>query len=136
MARRELVQLFASVLRFEVEHGFVLVTPVEKWKIRVADAPFIAVALDRREEAGCAVLALATNVGERVVVDAEHPIYMAPLGRPGKAKSEVLNPYVRIRDGVAAKLSRPVYYELAEMVVSAEGGVGVWSNGVFFPLQV
>ena len=133
--RKQLVRLFASVLRHEPEYGFVLVTPVEKWKICVDDAPFIAVALDQRQEAGNTVLALATNVGERVEVDAEHPIYMASSGRPGDTGGGALKPYVRLRDGVSAKLSRPVYYELAGLAVTHGGGDGVWSDGVFFPIQ-
>jgi hypothetical protein len=34
-----------------------------------------------------------------------------------------------------AELSRSVYYELAELAL-AEGSNGVWSEGVFFPLEV
>jgi hypothetical protein len=47
----------------------------------------------------------------------------------------VPTPRVLVRHGLEAELSRPVYYELAEIAL-AEGDdpPGVWSGGVFFPL--
>ena len=45
--------------------------------------------------------------------------------------------YVLVRDGLEAKLSRPVFYELAEMAEAYEGSagqLGVWSQGLFFEL--
>ena len=47
--REPLVKLFASILRREGDEYF-LVTPVEKWRISVEDAPFNAVALEVVEE--------------------------------------------------------------------------------------
>jgi hypothetical protein len=43
---------------------------------------------------------------------------------------------VLVRHGLEAELTRPVYYELAEIAL-AEGGdpPGVWSGGQFFPLE-
>ncbi len=40
IGRRELVRLFSTILRKDVD-GFHLVTPVEKMRITVEDAPFI-----------------------------------------------------------------------------------------------
>src|SRR4051794_19439193 len=48
--REPLVRLFSTVLRKDPD-GIWLVTPVEKMKIRVEDAPFVAVRVDRRGEA-------------------------------------------------------------------------------------
>src|SRR5690606_34853459 len=44
IARERMVQLFSTVLRREPE-GYFLVTPVEKLRIVVEDAPFVAVAM-------------------------------------------------------------------------------------------
>jgi len=47
------------------------------------------------------------------------------------------SPYVLIRDELEAKLSRPVFYELADMAEAYEGfagQLGVWSQGQFFEL--
>src|ERR1700727_865091 len=63
IGREALVRLFSTVLRKDPE-GYVLVTPVEKLAIRVEDAPFIAVRVDRVDE----TLRFITNVGD--VVDA------------------------------------------------------------------
>src|SRR6516162_11777009 len=44
--RKELVCLFASVLKREADGSFWLETPAERGRIEVEDAPFIAVELD------------------------------------------------------------------------------------------
>ena len=48
-------------------------------------------------------------------------------------------PYVEVRAGLEARLARPVYYELVEYGEERqEPGTqrfGVWSEGVFFPLD-
>lgn len=64
IGRPALVRLFASVLRRDPD-GFCLVTPVEKLRIAVEDAPFAAIGLERSG----GVLRFATNVGD--VVEAE-----------------------------------------------------------------
>ena len=47
-------------------------------------------------------------------------------------------PYVLVRGGLEAKLTRPVFYELVEMAEPnpEDGGktMGVWSAGQFFPI--
>ena len=126
--RFKLVKLFASILRYESDIGFVLVTPIEKWKISVDDAPFIAVAVARREYLGKDSLVFVTNVGEEVCAGPEHPIELR--GGPGQ-----LRPYIAVRDGLTAKLSRPVYYELAEDAVQSDGVAGVWSSNEFYALE-
>jgi hypothetical protein len=126
--RFKLVKLFASIMRYEADIGFVLVTPVEKWKIRVEDAPFIAVAMARRQQQGKDSLVFVTNVGEEFCAGPEHPIELC--GEPGR-----VGPYIAIRDGLTAKLSRPVYYELAESAVECGGVAGVWSGGEFYALD-
>ena len=50
IGREALVRLFSTVLRKDPD-GFCLVTPVEKMKITVEDAPFVAVRVDRAGEA-------------------------------------------------------------------------------------
>ncbi len=49
-----------------------LVTPVEKFGIRVDDAPFMAVEMQREDEGGGPVLHFRTNVDDWVRCDAEH----------------------------------------------------------------
>jgi hypothetical protein len=41
-----------------------------------------------------------------------------------------------VRQALEALVARPVFYELAEQSVAGEDGrFGVWSDGVFFPLE-
>ena len=48
------------------------------------------------------------------------------------------SPYLHVRGRLEAKLSRPVFYELAGLAVEGdgahEGRMGVWSQGMFFDL--
>lgn len=135
--RLELVKLFASVLRREADGSYWLVTPVERGRIAVEDAPFVAVELARAGQGSGQQLRLRTNLDEWVTIGPRHPIR---LRRPaGVAEDSGPAPYVEVRDGLEARLARPVYYELVELAVErpVEGGVriGVWSEGDFFALD-
>jgi hypothetical protein len=124
IGREALVRLFSTVLRKDPD-GYCLVTPVEKLRIVVEDAPFTAVRVDR---AGAA-LRFLTNVGDTVEAGPDHPLRVetdAATGEPA--------PYVHVRGGLEARLTRPVFYELVEMAETRAGALGVGSNGAWFPL--
>jgi hypothetical protein len=123
IAREALVRLFSTILRREAD-GFWLVTPVEKLKITVEDAPFVAVAVEPGEDG----LRFTTNVGDTVTADAAHPIRVRP--GPGGPR-----PYLEVRHGLEALIARPVYYELAAMAEDRAGVAGVVSAGQFFALD-
>jgi len=112
---------------------FWLITPAERGRITVADAPFIGVALDRRGHGRDQVLTIRTNIDEMVGVDAAHPLRVAVAAATGEPR-----PYVMIRNGLEARLARPVFYELVELACEERVGdatlFGVWSNRIFFPL--
>jgi uncharacterized protein len=130
--RLPLVKLFASVLRREGDGSYWLVTPAERGRVVVEDAPFIAVAVDRQGTGREQALIFRTNLDEIVTAGPEHPLRVetAPDGTPA--------PYIMIRPGLEARLSRPVFYELAELggeeLVSGESQFGIWSGGMFFRL--
>src|SRR5690606_18103101 len=111
----------STVLRKDPD-GFHLVTPVEKMRIEVEDAPFLAVRIDR---AGGA-LRFVTNVGDVVEAGPEHPIRVEADPATGEPA-----PYVHVRAGLEARLSRPVFYELAEMAEPRGGVMQVASNGAW-----
>ena len=128
IGRAPLVRLFSTVLRRDPD-GFHLVTPAEKLRIQVEDAPFVAVRVDRVG----AALRFETNVADVVEAGPEHRIevHVDPVtGDPA--------PYVHVRRGLMARLTRPVFYELADMAEAGPGlqgdVFGVWSHGVWFPL--
>lgn len=134
--RKALVKLFSSVLKRDSDGIFWLETPVEKGRIQVEDAPFIATALtvdwtDGSSSGIHPLLRFTTNVDDHVPLDAKHPLQMLP-----SPDGSGMRPYIEVRDGLLAKLSRPVYYELAARAVAGDGGrTGVWSYGHFFFLE-
>jgi len=127
IGREALVRLFSTVLRKDPD-GIYLVTPVEKMKITVEDAPFVAVRVDREGE----VLKFLTNVGDVVEAGPDNVIRveMDPGGEP--------HPYLHVRRGLEALIARPVFYELVEMAEERETAngpqLGVESNGAWFPV--
>jgi hypothetical protein len=132
IGRKPLVKLFSTVLRRE-NGEFWLVTPVERGRILVDDAPFVAVAVDAAGEGPDRRLTFRTNVDDTVTVDAAHPIRVDHDPASGEP-----SPYVTVRNGLEARILRPVYYHLVEMGEFAEidgaEQLGVWSCGHFFPL--
>lgn len=106
--RPALVKLFSSVLRREADDAYYLVTPVEKVRIRVQDAPLFVVSVERLAADSGEYLQLTTLTGDVVVASAEHPISVVE-GEEGPV------PYVHVRDRLRARISRPVYYELVAM---------------------
>ncbi|WP_111496312.1 DUF1285 domain-containing protein [Marinobacter bohaiensis] len=131
MKREALVRLFATILRREADGEYYLVTPVEKWHLRVEDAPLIAHSLKVSGKGRDQVLSLTLNTGESLVVGGEHPLQLGSYadGEP--------RPVVTVLHDVEARLATPAYYELADCVVPAEHDssmLGVWSDGAFFEL--
>jgi len=127
-----LVRLFSTVLRREGD-GYWLVTPAERGRITVEDVPFIAVELTREGEGASQSLTLRTNIDQSVTIDANHPLRVETDAASGEPR-----PYVMIRDGLEARLARPVFYELVELGCEERVGdatlYGIWSKGTFFPL--
>lgn len=132
ITRQRLVHLFSTVLLKEEDEYF-LVTPVEKCRITVEDVPFQAVLLENRGEGREQVLIFTTNMAEQVTADASHPLRFEI-----NPDTEEPAPYVMVRDDLEAKLTRSVYYQTADLVVSElidnENWFGVWSAGVFFKM--
>ena len=132
--RPALVRLFATVLQRDSDGVYWLVTPGERGVIAVEDVPFIAV--EARRDAGAAgpVLAFRTNLDHWVTADSAHPIWVTLNPDSGAP-----TPYILFRDRLAARLSRPVYYELAdwaeERVIDGVPTLGVESKGCFFSLE-
>jgi hypothetical protein len=127
--RRELVRLFSTILRKDPD-GFHLVTPAEKMRIRVDDAPFVAALLARDGEGQKQRLIFTTNVGDETIAGPDNPIRVVIDEKTGEP-----SPYVHVRRGLEALIARSVFYQLAELAVpGADGMLGVWSEGVFFPL--
>jgi uncharacterized protein len=137
IGRPALVKLFASVLKREADRYYV-VTPVEKCGIVVDDAPFLAVELkveraDGKHAAAGNTLRFRTNVDDWVECGRDHRLRFEV-----EADSGGLKPYVHVRRGLWAKVTRALYYDLVnlgeEQEVDGIGMFGVSSHGEFFPM--
>nr|WP_308219891.1 DUF1285 domain-containing protein [Roseomonas pecuniae] len=146
IGRKELVCLFATVLKREEDGSYWLETPAERGRIEVEDAPFVAVELTwghccgegacetgagTRKPPARQCLTFRTNLDEMVSADENHPIRVEidPVTREPR-------PYITVRPGLEARISRPVFYELVALAqpetVDGREVMGVWSQGVFF----
>ena len=134
ITRPQLVKLFSSILRYDDDGCYYLVTPVEKWRIEVEDAPFVAVLVEARGSSDQQVLSFTTNIHNNVDADASNKIRIEfdPVTLEPK-------PYIHVRSGLEALISRNVFYDLVEMaeanLVNGKQVFGVWSAGEFFPLE-
>lgn len=107
IARAPLVKLFSSILRREGDDYF-LVTPVEKWRVRVDDLPFVAHSVARVERDGVDHIIFTTNVGEEVRLDKDHPLKVETLddGEP--------RPSIHVRAAMWARIDRTSFYQLVD----------------------
>jgi hypothetical protein len=132
IGRAAMVRLFASVLKREGDKYF-LVTPVEKLGIKVDDAPFLAVALETRNETPHRTLVFRTNVDDILACDAEHGLRFEPEAGTGGIK-----PYLHVRRDLWALVTRSLFLDLVALgEVREENGrrmFGVASAGRFFPM--
>jgi hypothetical protein len=131
IGRPALVRLFASILRRDPER-FVLVTPVERVGIAVEDAPFLAVEMAVAGDGLRRTIAFRTNVDDLVHVDAAHPL------RFDKDEGGGVKPYVLVRGGLWALVTRALTFDLVELgedrAVDGALMFGVGVGETFFPI--
>jgi len=121
--RRELVQLFASILFRDDDGFYYLVTPAEKVRIRVALHPLLVVDAEPVLGSNPEALMLTLNTGGQIPLDGRHALATEPRAADAA--------YVRLSRGRTALFSRPAWYRLVERV--DEFGV-IHSAGERFPL--
>jgi uncharacterized protein len=84
IGREAMVRLFASILRKDDDGQTYLVTPGEKVRVRVEDAPFLGIRVDRYGEGRDQTIAVTTNVGDMVMLDAASAwLLLKPQQNPG-----------------------------------------------------
>lgn len=127
--RTRMVKLFSTVLRVDDDQTY-LVTPHEKLRIVVDDAPFTAVLVEKHGAPDATTLVFTTNIGEQVIADADHCIHVEY-----KTAGAEPSPYIVVRDSLRALISRSVFYQLADWAILQEGVIGIESSGVFMPLS-
>lgn len=112
--RQRLVNLFASVLWLEDGNHY-LKTPAEKLLIQVEEAPFFITSLDIHDSGTeQQQLAFTTTYGDVVVAGTDNRLWVEEAPETGEPA-----PYLEIRYGMKGKLSRNVFYQLADIVQQA-----------------
>ena len=109
IGRERLVKLFSTVLKKEQGEYF-LVTPVEKIKICVANQPFVITHWHWLDNINPPTMELTTNLGDKLLLDAEHPIEIDDKGE--------IN--IRVRRNLYASVHRNVFYQWAEIAEIAD----------------
>ena len=126
--REAMLRLFSTVLRREPDGSFVLVTPAERLVIEVESTPFRAVAMTSEGNGKDRRIALEIDRADALILGAAHPLILLETARGP-------SPRVLVRGELEAELSRPLYYELAEVALAeANDPPGIWSDGCFFTL--
>lgn len=110
--RHKLVLLFSKVLCKEGDAYF-LKTPVEKIEISVEDAPYLVTSHRVVEDAkGEVTVYLVTNIGDEVPLSADFPLTLRGVKE---------RPYLSLKRGLDALISRSVFYALVDLALSQGG---------------
>ncbi len=107
--RPAMVKLFSGILRLESDNSYYLVTPVEKVRIQVEDAPFVAVAITKEQSEGVNTVTFRTNLNDEIVLSKENPLSIEIK------KNNEPSPYITVRNNLRALISRSVFYELVDL---------------------
>lgn len=132
IGRPGLVKLFSSIIKREGDDYF-LVTPVEKVRIIVDDAPFLAIDLETDGTGHNQRVTFATQVGDTATAGEANPLRVERDPATGEP-----SPYILIRANLEALIDRKSFYRLIDLCqhTQHQGGdwFGLWSAGVFFPI--
>jgi len=129
IGRDAMVRLFSTVLRREPDGSHVLVTPAEKLSIEVEATAFRALTMTMEGAGEERRIAFALDSGDAVIAGPRHPLTVVDT-------PDGPSPRLAVRHGLEAELSRPLYYELAEVALAeAHDPPGIWSDGAFFALE-
>jgi len=130
IGRKKLVDLFSTILRFDDDGEYYLVTPAEKIRVEVEDVPFIVIAMHAEGQGREQKITFSTNVGDRVLAGGMHPFRFEI-----NTETQEPAPYVHIRARLEARINRAVFYDLVNLGATHDGQFGIWSDGVFSPMM-
>ena len=161
MTRESLVSLFATILWKEENNGTVeyfLKTPVQKLRIQVEDVPLLINDVGIVNEDDNSWLEFTTTTGDVVRLDDEHPIrlnsYIADGNSDANSVDSVnrheennhsqtdaqIRPYMEVRNGLTALISRNVFYHLTDIgeLTERDGEtiLTLQSGGKFYQLSM
>ena len=132
--RPALPKLFATVLSRDDAGDFWLITPYERGRVTVDDAPFTAVEMIREGSGKAAKVRFRTNLDDEVLVSQSNPLRVEI-----DPETEEPRPYVLVRDKLEALILRSVFYHLVDVAeeweIDGTTSLGIWSSGCFFPID-
>ncbi len=128
--RLALVKLFASILRRESDDLYYLVTPVEKWRLQVEEAPFTIIDMDViNQDSDRQQIIFTSNVDDKVLLSVDHPLTV-------ELRTTTSEPFptVALDHGLFAKINRSVFYRLVDCAVERNAVLSVFSENGWFEL--
>lgn len=129
--RPAMVKMFSRILWQEGGEYF-LVTPAEKVRIQVEDAPFLITHMKIITNEDGVTLVFVTSVGDQLVLGQDE-ITLWMDGFQGEVR-----PYMSVRYGMKALIHRNIFYDLVELgqerEVNGELHLCVTSNKQYFSL--
>jgi len=131
ITRPAMVTMFSRILWFENDEHF-LVTPVEKVRIHVEDAPFLVTGWQWIETECGRAIEFITQTDDVLLLGVDCDIWM-------DLYHEEERPYVSMRYGMKALVGRNVFYGIAESLEHVEtpkgDGMGLISAGKSYLLM-
>ncbi len=111
--RESLVRLFASILRRENDGEYYLVTPVEKWRIKVQRHALLVTDIDAVGSEENHILEATLNTGRRVRVSAQNALFPDPAVDGVAA--------LKLPHGLTALFTRTAWYRLVALADMQDG---------------
>ena len=127
--RREMVKLFAAILRREDKDHY-LVTPMEKARVEVEDTPLLTVDFEADGTGDAMRVIVRSNLDDWLPIRSANQLFMRPFAESGGAC-----PCVDFRAGVLGRFTRAAHFRFAELLLEKDGWLGVWSYGTFHALE-
>lgn len=126
--RASLVSLFASLLRREDDGEYYLVTPHEKWRIKVDQHPLLITDISTLAGVDGPILEACLNTSKQVRIDEAHPLFLDQ--KVGGIAA------MRLPHKLTALCTRSAWYRLVNMAETAEGSLVLRSGRYEFRLPV
>lgn len=123
ITRPAMVRAFSTLLKREGDGSHALLTPQCRQTIAVEDAAFVAVDLQKRDDA----LAFRLNTDDLVIAGSDNPLRVT--GDP-----DCPAVYLAVRNGCEARLNRSTWLQLADLAQEVDRSLFVTSQGAVFPL--
>lgn len=129
LTRPAMVRAFSRLLKRDDDGQYWLVTPQEKQRIDVADAPLLAVEMTVNQSQDAQVLLFRTNTDRLVTAGPDTPLV-------ARGSADVPALYLALPYGVEARLNRNCYLDVMALAINEDNGavLSVRSCGQDFSL--